>query len=46
MKIHAILSTERYDLRCRTYDGGYDAELENDWDEHQRCFVFDLSALK
>ena len=29
-----------------TYDGGYDAELENDWDEYQRCLVFELSALK
>jgi len=30
----------------RTYDGGYDVELENDWDEYQRCIVFELSALK
>jgi len=30
----------------RTYDGGYDDELENDWDEYQRCIVFELSALK
>ncbi|MDR2599217.1 MAG: hypothetical protein LBC73_02970 [Oscillospiraceae bacterium] len=28
-----------------TYDGGYDDELENDWDEYQRCIVFELSAL-